>query len=114
MNSMQDTKPCYDTAEQNLFARFETAEHGSFALPYSTLLCAHLTPATAGGVAQTLTLIYSTHTVTIEGTQLASLLLAFQKGRIEAVRVGGSQPSAGAVPAIRQIIIAEGVSQRKV
>jgi hypothetical protein len=111
---MQDTKPCYDTAEQNLFARFETDEHGSFALPYNTLLCAHLTPATAGAAAEVLTLLYSTHTVTLEGTQLASLLLAFQKGRIEAVRVGGSQPSAGAVPAIRQLVVAEGISKNKV
>ena len=111
---MQDTKLCYDTAEQNTFARFETADQGSFALPYSTLLCAHLTPAAAGAAAQVLTLIYSTHTVTIEGTQLGSLLLAFQKARVEAVRLGGCQPSAGAAPAIRQIIIAEGVSQRKV
>ena len=113
MNSMQDTKPCYDTAEQNQFARFETAEHGSFALPYSTLLCAHLTPSTAGAAAQALTLIFSTHIVTLEGTQLLSLLLAFQKARVEAVRLGGCQPSAGAAPAIRQIIIAEGVSKNK-
>jgi hypothetical protein len=110
---MHDNTPCYETAEQNTFARFETAEHGSFALPYNTLLCAHLTPATAGGAAQTLTLVYSTHTVTIEGTQLASLLLAFQKVRIEAVRVGGSQPSAGAVPAVRQLVVAEGISKNK-
>jgi hypothetical protein len=111
---MNDNQPCYETAEQNTFARFETAEHGSFALPYHTLLCAHLTPATAGAAAQTLTLIYSTHTVTIEGTQLASLLLAFQKARVEAVRVGGSQPSAGAVPAVRQLVVAEGVSKNRV
>jgi hypothetical protein len=110
---MHDTNPCYDTAEQNTFARFETAEHGSFALPYNTLLCAHLTPATAGAAAEALTLIYSTHTVTLEGTQLSSLLLAFQKARAEAVRVGGSQPSAGAVPAVRQITVAEGVSPKK-
>jgi hypothetical protein len=111
---MNDSQPCYDTAEQNQFARFETPEHGSFALPYSALLCAHLTPAAVGAAAQVLTLIYSTHTVTIQGTQLGSLLLAFQKGRAEAVRSGGSQPSAGAVPAIRQIIVAEGVSQRNI
>jgi hypothetical protein len=113
-NFMHDTNPCYDTAEQNTFARFETAEHGSFALPYNTLLCAHLTPATAGAAAQVLTLIFSTHTVTIEGAQLMSLLLAFQKARAEAVRVGGCQTSAGAVPAIRQIIVAEGISKNRV
>lgn len=110
---MNDNNPCYETAEQNQFARFETAEHGSFALPYNTLLCAHLTPATAGADAQVLTLLYSTHTVTIEGTQLSSLLLYFQKARAEAVRIGGSQASAGAAPAIRQIIVAEGVSKKK-
>jgi hypothetical protein len=111
---MHDTNPCYDTAEQNTFARFETAEHGSFALPYNTLLCAHLTPATAGAAAEVLTLLYSTHTVTLEGTHLLSLLLAFQKARAEAVRVGVCQPSAGAVPAVRQITVAEGVSPKKV
>lgn len=110
---MNDNNPCYETAEQNQFARFETAEHGSFALPYNTLLCAHLTPATAGNAAQILTLIYSTHTVTIEGTQLSSLLLYFQKARAEAVRIGGSQASAGAAPAIREITVAEGVSRKK-
>jgi hypothetical protein len=110
---MNDNMPCYETAEQNTFARFETAEHGSFALPYNTLLCAHLTPATADAAAQILTLIYSTHTVTIEGTQLSSLLLYFQKARAETVRIGGSQASAGAVPAIRQITVAEGVSKKK-
>jgi hypothetical protein len=111
---MNDNQPCYDTAEQNQFARFETAAHGTFALPYATLLCAHLTPATAGSAAETLTLLYSTHTVTLEGTQLSSLLLAVQKARVEAVRVGGSQPSAGAVPAIRQLVVAEGISKNKV
>ena len=111
---MNDNQPCYDTAEQNLFARFETAAHGTFALPYNALLCAHLTPTTAGGAAETLTLMYSTHTVTLEGTQLASLLLAIQKDHVEAVRVGGSQPSTGAVPAVRQLVVAEGISKNKV
>jgi hypothetical protein len=110
---MNDNKPCYETAEQNTFARFETAEHGSFALPYNTLLCAHLTPTAAANAAEVLTLLYSTHTVTIEGTQLSSLLLYFQKARAEAVRIGGSQAGAGAVPAIRQITVAEGVSKKK-
>lgn len=112
---MNDPKPpCYDTAEQNSAARFETAAHGTFALPYSTLLCTHLTPATAGGVAETLSLIYSTHTVTIAGTQLASLLLAFQKSRVEAVRISGSQTNtAPTLPAVRQITVAEGFPQTK-
>lgn len=109
---MNDNKPCYETAEQNLFARFETAEHGTFALPYVTLLRAHLTPAEPGGAAETLTLLYSTHTVTIEGTQLSSLLLAVQKGRAEAIRIGGSQ--ANASPAVRQLVVAEGISRNKV
>jgi hypothetical protein len=110
---MNDNKPCYEIADQNTLALFETAEHGSHALPYNTLLYAHLTPVKAGGSAQVLTLIYSTHTVTIEGTQLSSLLLYFQKSRAEIVRVGGSQASAGAAPAIRQITVAEGVSRNK-
>ena len=110
---MNDNKPCYDTAEQNQFARFETAEDGSFALPYSTLLCAHLTPAGAGAAAQILTLVFSTHTVTIEGTQLGSLLLAFQKGRAETVRVGGGQPNGTTnAPAVREIQIAEGPNSK--
>jgi hypothetical protein len=107
------TQKRWEIAEQNTLARFETADHGSFALPYNTLLCAHLTPATAGAAAQILTLLYSTHTVTIEGTELSSLLLYFQKSRAEVVRIGGSQASAGASPAIRQIIVAEGVSKNK-
>lgn len=109
---MNEPKPCYDTAEQNVAARFETAAHGTFALAYSTLLCAHLTPATAGRAAETLTLIYSTHTVTIEGTQLSSLFLAFQKARIEAVRISSNQTTT-TTTAVRQIIVAEGLSQIK-
>jgi hypothetical protein len=109
---MQDTKPCYETAEQNLSTRFETAGHGTFALPYNTLLLAHLTPATAGSAAETLTLVYSTHTVTIHGSQLSSLLTVVQKGRAETVRVGGNQPNA-TTPAIREIIVAEGAPQTK-
>jgi hypothetical protein len=110
---MNDNKPCYEIADQNTLALFETAEHGSFALPYNALLYAHLSPAKAGDSAQVLTLIYSTHTVTVEGTQLSALLLYFQKSRAEVVRVGGSQASAGAAPAIRQLTVAEGVSQKK-
>lgn len=108
---MKDQMPCYEIADQNTLALFETAEYGSYALPYNALLYAHLTPAKAGGSAQVLTLIYSTHTVTIEGTQLSALLLYFQKSRAEVVRVGGSQASAGAAPAIRQITVAEGVKK---
>lgn len=109
---MNEKNPCYDTTTEAIpSACFEVAEHGDFVLPYSTLLCAHLTPATAASAAQVLTLIYSTHTVTIEGTQLSSLHRAFQKSRAEVVRVGGSQASAGAAPAIRQITVAEGVKK---
>jgi hypothetical protein len=108
---MNESNP-YETAEKNLSARFETTEDGTFVLPYSALLFAHLTPTAGSNAAQTLTLFYNTHTVTIEGTRLESLFLLFQKGRAETVRVAGSRASTDA-PTVRQITITEGVNRKK-
>jgi len=110
---MNETKNPYETAEKNLSARFETTEQGTFVLPYSALLFAHLTPATGSTAAQTLTLFYNTHTVTIEGAGLESLFIAFQKGRAETVRVAKSQANTDA-PTVRQITVTEGVNRKKV
>jgi len=105
---MQTTKPCYDTAEQNPLTRFET-ETQVYALPYSYLLCAMLSPNPRDGTGETLTLLYGSHTVTIRGDRLSSLLLVFQKGRAETVRVGGGQPNGTTnAPAVREIAVAEG------
>ena len=106
-----ESKTCYETAEQNLFTRFETGQHGAFVLPYSGLLFAHHAPTPAGASLDTLTLLYVTHTVTIRGTQLLPLLLVIQKGRAEVIRVGGGQSQsngAQTTPAIREITVAEG------
>jgi len=105
-----DNKTCYDTAEQNLFTRFEAGQQGMFVLPYSGLLFAHLPPL-AGSAVETLTVIYVTHTVTIQGTQLSPLLLVLQKGRAETIRVGGGQPNGNTnTPTVREITVAEGQS----
>lgn len=109
MNS--EYKPSYDTAENNLFTRFETGQQGTFVLPYSGLLFAHQAPTPAGAAVETLTLIYVTHSVSIRGTQLSPLLLVIQKGRAETVRVGGGQPNGNTnTPTVREIQIAEGQS----
>jgi hypothetical protein len=105
-----EKKPCYETAEQNLFTRFETEKHGHYALPYVGLLYAHQSPP--GNAADTLTLFYVTHTVTIRGAQLASLLMVIQKGRAETIRVGGGQAGgATSGPTVREIRVAEGGHQ---
>lgn len=105
-----EKKPCYETAEQNLFTRFETDKHGTFALPYAGLLYVHQSPP--GNAADTLMLFYVTHTVTIRGAQLASLLMVIQKGRAETIRVGGGQGSgATGGPTVREIKVAEGGHQ---
>lgn len=110
---MQNAKPCYDTAESNLLARFETEAQGVYALPYSYLLCAVLSPNPRDGTGETLTLLYVSHTVTIRGDRLSSLLLVFQKGRAEAVRVGGGQPNGTTnAPAVREITVAEGPNSK--
>lgn len=102
-----DNKTCYETAEQNLFTRFET-ERGAYVLPYSALLFAHLPPL-AGSAEETLTLAYVTHSVTIRGTQLSPLLLVIQKGRAEVVRIGGGQANGTtSTPAVREIAVTEG------
>jgi len=103
-----DNKTCYETAEQNLFTRFETEKAGAYVLPYSGLLFAHLPPV-AGSAVETLTAVYVTHTVTIKGAQLSPLLLVIQKGRAETIRVGGGQPSGNTnTPTVREIAVTEG------
>lgn len=104
-----DAKPCYETAEQNLFTRYETERTGAYVLPYSALLFAHLSPR-AGSAPETLTVVYVTHTVTLRGTQLSPLLLVLQKGRAEVVRVGDGQSSNGTTltPAVHEIAVMEG------
>lgn len=105
-----DAKTCYETAEQNLFTRFETERSGAYVLPYASLLFAHLPPVN-GSAVETLTAVYVTHTVTIRGTQLSPLLLVLQKGRAEVVRVGGGQSSGTTTtPAVREIAVTEGQS----
>jgi hypothetical protein len=103
-------KPAYETAEQNLFTRFET-NGGAIILPYAGLMFAQLSPS-AGSALETLTLTYVTHTVTLEGTQLLPLLLIIQKGRAETIRIGGG-PSNGThtTPAVREITVAEGAQK---
>lgn len=108
---MNESNSPYEVAEKNLSARFETTEHGAFVLPYSALLFAHLTPTASSNAAQTLTLFYNTHTVSIEGTRLHSLFLLFQQGRAETVRVAKSQAGAEA-PTIRQITVTEGINRK--
>jgi hypothetical protein len=103
-----ENQNCYETAEQNLFTRFETESEGSFLLPYSGLLFARLTPATAEDI---LTLIYVTHTVTIMGSTLSALLQIIQQGRTETIRAGGRADTDTKTPAIRKIIIAEGAKE---
>jgi hypothetical protein len=102
-----ESKSCYETAEQNLFTRFETAQQGVFVLPYSGLLFAHQAPTTEGAIIDTLTLLYVTHTVTIRGIHLSPLLPVIGKGRAEVIRVGGGQPN-GNTPVVREITVAEG------
>jgi hypothetical protein len=106
-----DKRPCYETAEQNLFTRFETDQQGTYVLPYTGLLFALLSPPTRGSSGDTLTLLYVTHTVTIRGTRLLPLLLVIQKGRAEVIRVGGGQSQSNGTqttPAVREITVAEG------
>ena len=106
-----DNKNCYETAEQNLFTRFETERSGAYVLPYSGLLFAHLPPM-AGSAVETLTVIYVTHTVTIRGSQLSPLLLVLQKGRAEVVRIGGGQSNGTTnTPTVREIKVVEGQQQ---
>ena len=101
-----DTKTCYDTAEANLFTRFETPDQGVFALPCSALMSVHLPPS-AHGVPETLSLVYVTHVVTIQGTHLSPLLLVIEKGRAEAIRVGGGQSGGSTTPTVRDITVAD-------
>jgi hypothetical protein len=104
-----DNKTCYETAETNLFTRFETERAGAYVLPYSALLFAHQPPTPAGATVETLTAVYVTHTVTIKGAQLSPLLLVIQKGRAETIRVGGGQPSGNTnTPTVRDITVTEG------
>jgi hypothetical protein len=99
---------CYETAEQCQFTRFETESEGCFLLPYSGLLFARLTPATAENI---LALIYVTHTVTIMGSTLSALLQIIQQGRAETIRAGARADTDTKTPAIRKIIIAEGAKE---
>jgi len=104
-----ENQTCYETAEQNLFTRFETETQGDFLLPYSGLLFAHLAPpASAEAEDGTLTLIYVTHTVTLTGIKLSALLETIHKGRAETIRAGSSQPGGNTNPSIREIQITEG------
>jgi hypothetical protein len=106
-----ESKTCYETAEQNPFTRIETGRQGVFLFPGSALLFAHEAPRPAGASLDTLTLLYVTHTVTIRGTRLLPLLLVIQKGRAEVIRVGGGQSQSNGTqttPAVREITVAEG------
>ena len=106
-----ETQNCYETAEQCLFTRFETESEGSFLLPYSGLLFARLTPATAEDI---LTLIYVTHTVTIMGSTLSALLQIIQQGRAETIRKAGNPANKSLnTPAISEIQITEGSAENK-
>jgi hypothetical protein len=100
---------CYETAEQNLFTRFETETQGDFLLPYSGLLFARLAPPkSAAAEVESLTLIYVTHTVIITGAKLSALLETFQKGRAETIRIAGWQSNEITPPAVRDIKVTEG------
>jgi hypothetical protein len=103
-----ENQNCYESAEQCLFTRFETGTQGDFLLPYSGLLFARLTSATAEDI---LTLMYVTHTVTLTGSTLSALLQIIQQGRAETIRAGGGADATTKTPAIRNIIITEGASE---
>lgn len=103
-----ESQNCYESAEQNLFTRFETNTEESFLMPYSGLLFARLTSATAEDI---LTLIYVTHTVTIMGSTLSVLLQIIQQGHAETIRAGGRADTDIKTPAIRNIKITEGADR---
>jgi hypothetical protein len=106
-----ESQNCYEAAEQNLFTWFETEPGCGFLLPYSSLMFARLTPATDGEI---LTLVYVTHTVTISGSKLPTLLQVIQKGRAEIIRAGGSQLDGNTTPSIREITITEGQPESQI
>ena len=106
-----ESKSCYETAEQNLFTRFETGQHGAFVLPYSGLLFAHQAPTPAGASRYPDLVDVALRPLYHPGTQLLPLLLVIQKGRAEAIRVGGGQSQSNGTqttPAVREITVAEG------
>jgi len=102
-------KICYETAEQSYCTRFETGKTGTYVLPYSAFLSAHLPASVPASSFEILTLVYVTHTVTVRGAQLSALLTVIQKGRAETIRIGGSQAS-GLVttPTVHAITVVEG------
>jgi hypothetical protein len=98
---------CYQTADASLFTRFESGEQGSFLLPFTGLLYAHLPPPDGG--TEQLTLLYVTHTVVIIGTNLSALLDTFQYGSAKKIYIGeDSAKTAAKSPAIRAIKITLG------
>ena len=74
-----ENQTCYETAEQNLFTRFETETQGAF---LAALFRAFVRPSGLrhGGGRQILMLIYVTHTVTLTGSKLSALLEIILQG----------------------------------
>jgi hypothetical protein len=98
---------CYETADDSLFTRFEAGEQGSFLLPYTGLLAAHLPPPKDS--TDQLTLLYVTHTVVITGVNLSALLDTIQRGRAMKIYIGEDKAKTAAEnPAIRVIKITPG------
>lgn len=102
-----DKSSCYETADGSLFTQFETRNQGTFLLPYSSLLAAHLPPSNEG--TERLTLLYVTHTVTITGANLPPLLDTIQRSRAKKIYVGEDKSKTGAGnPAIRALEVTLG------
>ena len=103
-----DNTTCYETADASLFTLFDTGKDGSYLLPYTGLLAAHLPPPADGGTEQ-MTLLYVTHTVTIIGTNLTALLDPIQRGRAKKIYTGGDKGKANANnPTIRALKVTLG------
>jgi hypothetical protein len=103
-----DNITCYETADASLFTLFDTGKDGSYLLPYTGLLAAHLPPPADGGTEQ-MTLLYVTHTVVITGTNLTALLDTIQRGRAKKIYTGEDKAKTAAKnPAIRAIKITPG------
>jgi hypothetical protein len=107
---------CYEPSEANeptLFTQFDTNAQGVYLLAYSGLLVAHLPPAKLPAKsAEELTLIYVTHTVVINGSNLVNLMEIIRGGRAKRIFVGG-EPSGGKFPVAKTITVTEGVKSEK-
>jgi hypothetical protein len=102
-----DKNTCYETADASLFTLFDTGKDGIYLLPYTGLLAVHLPPAEDG--AEQMTLLYVTHTVTISGANLSTLLDTIQRGRAKKIYTGEDKAKAAAKnPAIHAIKITPG------